>query len=71
MQGLENLRVELDIPSFRHQEWSVIEAELFELVKAVVRPKRFVLKVPFPSGPDEYALTGLPCVVERCNGDDD
>ena len=36
-----------------------------------MRPKSFILEVPFPSGPDKFAPTGLPCVVERCGGEDD
>ncbi|KAL2047291.1 hypothetical protein N7G274_001311 [Stereocaulon virgatum] len=74
MQGLEDLRVELGLSSCwqsgHHERRREDQAAFWEPVKAVARPRNFILKFLYPVEVDEDVLKGMPCVVERCSDGD-
>ena len=78
MQGLDDLRVEIGTPSsaiyWHHERRREDQSAFWAPVKAVVRPRNFILKFLHPVEVDEDVLRGLPCVVESCgdfHGDGD
>ncbi|PON19213.1 hypothetical protein C2W62_03910 [Candidatus Entotheonella serta] len=67
MEGLEWLRVEVEIKMFyprEAEEYTEREYTLWELIKKVTRPSHFELILPFPAAESTREET-LPCTIIR------
>lgn len=65
MEGLHQLRVELDIQRDWCDLWAMREMELLEPLKMITRPAVFELVLPFRSVFDESVYKELPCKILR------
>lgn len=65
MEGLRELRAELDITWGWQNVWTLQEITILEHIKEVTKPKVFELVLPFPSNAEASALLELPCQIRR------
>ena len=65
MKGLHDLRVNLAITG-REECFFPFDPEILEPLRAVTRPKKFEVRLPFPESHATVNTAGMPFCVEYC-----